>query len=146
MNDGVIMLIEDDEDDVTLTMRALEQNDITNEVVVASDGKLALDRLFPPDGREPLLPALILLDINLPKVGGLEVLRAIRADPATRTLPVVMLTTSSEERDIIESYQLGANSYVRKPVSFSDFVEATRLLGLYWLRINEMPPKQPATA
>jgi two-component system response regulator len=146
MNDGVIMLIEDDEDDVTLTLRALEQNDITNEVVVATDGEQALDRLFPPDGGEPLIPALILLDINIPKVGGLEVLRTIRADPATQTLPVVMLTTSSEERDIIESYQLGANSYVRKPVSFSDFVEATRLLGLYWLRVNELPPKQPATA
>jgi two-component system response regulator len=146
MNDGVIMLIEDDEDDVTLTLRALEQNDITNEVVVATDGEQALDRLFPPDGGEPLVPALILLDINIPKVGGLEVLRTIRADPATQTLPVVMLTTSSEERDIIESYQLGANSYVRKPVSFSDFVEATRLLGLYWLRVNELPPKQPATA
>ena len=146
MNDGVILLIEDDEDDVTLTLRALQQNDITNEVVVAADGELALNRLFPPDGSEPLLPALILLDINIPKVGGLEVLRTIRADPATRMLPVVMLTTSSEERDIIESYQLGANSYVRKPVSFGQFVEATRLLGLYWLRVNELPPKQPASA
>jgi two-component system response regulator len=146
MNDGVILLIEDDEDDVMLTMRALEQNDIPNEVVVAADGEQALDRLFPPDGGEPLLPALILLDINIPKVGGLEVLRTIRADPSTRGLPVVMLTTSSEERDIIESYQLGANSYVRKPVSFSAFVEATRLLGLYWLRVNELPPKQSATA
>jgi two-component system, response regulator len=146
MNDGVIMLIEDDEDDVMLTLRALEQNDITNEVIVAADGEQALDRLFPPDGGEPLLPALILLDINIPKVGGLEVLRTIRADPSTRGLPVVMLTTSSEERDIIESYQLGANSYVRKPVSFSAFVEATRLLGLYWLRVNELPPKQSATA
>jgi two-component system response regulator len=146
MNDGVIMLIEDDEDDVTLTLRALEQNDITNEVVVAVDGERALSLLFPADGAEPLMPALILLDINIPKIGGLEVLRAIRADPATGTLPVVMLTTSSEERDIIESYQLGANSYVRKPVSFSEFVEATRLLGLYWLRVNELPPKQSATA
>jgi two-component system response regulator len=146
MNDGVIMLIEDNEDDVTLTMRALEQNDITNEVVVAADGERALDRLFPQDGREPLRPALILLDVNIPKVGGLEVLRTVRADPSTRTVPVVMLTTSSEERDIIESYQLGANSYVRKPVSFSDFVEATRLLGLYWLRVNELPPKRTATA
>jgi two-component system response regulator len=143
MNDGVIMLIEDDEDDVTLTLRALEQNDITNEVVVATDGELALNRLFPEDGSEPLVPALILLDINLPKVGGLEVLRSIRAHQATRMLPVVMLTTSNEERDIIESYQIGANSYVRKPVSFSEFVEATRLLGLYWLRVNELPPKQP---
>jgi CheY-like chemotaxis protein len=146
MNDGVIMLIEDDEDDVTLTLRALEQNNIANEVVVAADGEQALERLFPTDGSTPLLPALILLDINIPKVGGLEVLRTIRADPSTRTLPVVMLTTSSEERDIIESYQLGANSYVRKPVRFSDFLEATRLLGLYWLRVNELPPRQPASA
>jgi CheY-like chemotaxis protein len=146
MNNGVIMLIEDDKDDVTLTVRALEQNDITNEVIVAADGELALDRLFPADGRAPLLPALILLDINIPKVGGLEVLRAIRADPASRTLPVVMLTTSGEERDILQSYQLGANSYVRKPVSFLDFIEATRLLGLYWLRVNELPPRQSTSA
>jgi two-component system response regulator len=146
MNDGVIMLIEDNEDDVTLTMRALEQNDITNEVVVAADGELALNLLFPPDDGEPLVPVLILLDINLPKVGGLEVLRTIRAHRATRMLPVVMLTTSNEERDIVESYEIGANSYVRKPVSFSEFVEATRLLGLYWLRVNELPPQQPAIA
>ena len=145
MNDGVIMLIEDDEDDVTLTLRALEQNGITNEVVVAADGEQALSRLLAPDGGTSLLPALILLDINIPKIGGLEVLRAIRADPSTRTLPVVMLTTSNEQRDILESYELGANSYVRKPVSFSHFVEATRLLGLYWLGVNE-PPRQSATA
>lgn len=146
MNNGVIMLIEDDEDDVTLTLRALEQNEIRNEVVVAVDGEQALAMLFPPDGVRQLFPALILLDINIPKVGGLEVLRTIRADALSRTVPVVILTTSNEERDILESYELGANSYVRKPVAFGDFVEATRLMGLYWLRVNELPPRQSATA
>ena len=146
MNSGPIMLIEDDEDDVTLTLRALRQNQVANEVVVATDGAQALDLLCPPDGRERLVPVLILLDINLPRIGGLDVLRAVRADPDTRTLPVVMLTTSGEERDIDASYRLGANSYVRKPVSFGDFIEATRLLGLYWLGVNELPPRQPATA
>jgi two-component system response regulator len=145
MNNGVIMLIEDDEDDVTLTLRALQNNEIPNEVVVAADGEQALALLFPPAGPRTLFPALILLDINIPKVGGLEVLRTIRADALSRTVPVVMLTTSNEERDILESYELGANSYVRKPVAFGDFVEATRLMGLYWLRVNELP-RQSAPA
>ena len=145
MNTGVIMLIEDDPDDVTLTLRALHRNNIRNEVVVASDGEQALDRLLPTDGTSPLRPALILLDINLPKVGGLDVLRRIRSDPRTQTLPVVVLTTSSEERDIVESYQLGANSYVRKPVEFGEFVEAARVLGVYWLLVNQSPPMQVGT-
>jgi two-component system response regulator len=144
MNGGVIMLIEDDEDDVTLTLRALRHNRVTNEVVVATDGSQALDQLCPAAGSERLVPVLVLLDINMPKVGGLDVLRTIRADPRARTLPVVMLTTSTEERDIIESYQLGANSYVCKPVAFGDFLEAIRLLGRYWLQINEPPPRQLA--
>jgi two-component system response regulator len=146
MNDGVIMLIEDDEDDVLLTLRALRQNSIENEVVVATDGAQALDRLCPAGRGDRLVPVLILLDVNMPKVGGLEVLRALRADPRTRALPVVMLTTSGEERDIVDSYRLGANSYVRKPVAFDDFLEATRLLGSYWLLVNELPPRQPAPA
>ena len=146
MNNGVIMLVEDEEDDVTLTLRALEHNDIRNEVVVAADGEQALDLLFPADLAQRLVPALILLDINIPKVSGLEVLRTIRADVLSRAVPVVMLTTSNEERDILESYELGANSYVRKPVAFGDFVEATRLMGLYWLQVNELPPTQSARA
>jgi two-component system response regulator len=139
MNDGVILLIEDNPDDVALTMRALLRNNIRNEVLVARDGEEALDYLLPAAGG-PLRPALILLDVNLPKLGGLEVLRRIRGDDRTAMLPVVVLTTSNEERDIVESYRLGANSYVRKPVVFGEFVEAARVLGLYWLLVNQPPP------
>jgi two-component system response regulator len=140
MNTGPILLIEDNPDDVKLTVRALQQNNIRNAIVVAADGQEALDHLQPPAGAVGLRPALILLDINLPKLSGLDVLRQIRADPGTRPLPVVVLTTSNEERDIVESYRLGANSYIRKPVVFSDFVEAARLVGIYWLLINQAPP------
>jgi two-component system response regulator len=143
MNTGVVMLIEDSADDVTLTLRALERNNIRNEVVVAHDGEQALDRLLPADGTAPLRPALILLDVNLPKVSGLDVLRRLRADPRTQTVPVIVLTTSDEERDIVESYRLGANSYVQKPVDFSEFQEAARLLGMYWLLVNMSPAVQP---
>jgi two-component system response regulator len=139
MNDGVILLIEDNPDDVALTMRALQRNNIRNEVLVASDGEEALEYLLPDDG-VPLRPALVLLDVNLPKLGGLEVLRRIREDDRTVMLPVVVLTTSNEERDIVDSYRLGANSYVRKPVVFGEFVEAARVLGLYWLLVNQPPP------
>jgi two-component system, response regulator len=142
---GVILLVEDNPDDVVFTLRALKSNNIRNEVVVAPDGEEALRRLLPDDGAAPLRPALILLDVKLPKVGGLEVLERIRADPDTRTLPVVVLTTSNEERDIVASYQLGANSYVRKPVVFGEFVEAARVLGLYWLLVNEPPPPAVGT-
>jgi len=134
-----ILLVEDNPDDVTLTVRALRKNDIENEVVVAGDGEQALALLHPPDGT-PLKPALVLLDVKLPLVAGLDVLRKIRADERTRMLPVVMLTTSNEARDITDSYQLGANSFVRKPVEFSDFIEVTRLLGRYWLVLNQPVP------
>jgi two-component system response regulator len=142
MNDGVIMLIEDDPDDVVLTVLALQRNDFTNEVVVARDGEQALDQLCPAGEGRRVTPALVLLDINIPKVRGLDVLRALRSDVRTRTLLVVVLTTSTEERDIVESYRLGANGYVRKPVAFSDFVAAIGLLGSYWLLVNELPPRQ----
>jgi two-component system response regulator len=145
MNDGVILLVEDNPDDVTFTLRAFTKNNIRNKVVVASDGAQAIDLLQPGDGTAPLRPALILLDMKLPKYDGLEVLRRIRADPATQPLPVVVLTTSSEERDIVESYRLGANSYVRKPVVFADFVSATNVLGMYWLLVNEPVPARPGS-
>jgi two-component system, response regulator len=142
VNSGAILLVEDNPDDVVFTLRALQRNKIHNEVVVATDGQQALDHLL-PDGPTPALrPALILLDVNLPKIGGLEVLRRIRESEQTRMLPVVVLTTSNEERDIVDSYRLGANSYVRKPVVFDEFVEATRLLGLYWLLVNQPPPER----
>ena len=140
MDNDVILLVEDNPDDVVFTLRALQSNNIGNRVVVAADGEEALGHLLPDDGTPPLRPALILLDVKLPKIGGLEVLQRIRADPATQTVPVVVLTTSNEERDIVASYQLGANSYVRKPVVFGEFVEAARVLGLYWLLLNQ-PPK-----
>jgi two-component system, response regulator len=139
MSDGPILLVEDNPDDVLFTIRAFAKNHIRNEIVVAGDGEQALRLLLPGEG-QPLRPALILLDIKLPKVDGLEVLRAIRDDQRTRSLPVVVLTTSSEERDIVESYRLGANSFVRKPVVFEEFVEAANVLGVYWLLVNQPAP------
>jgi two-component system response regulator len=136
MIEGTILLVDDSSDDVELTLRAFRTNNITNRVDVASDGEQALAYLF-PDGEIPPRPVLILLDINLPKVSGLEVLRRIRTDVRTRFLPVVVLSTSSEDRDVLESYNLGANSYVRKPVVFNEFVDAVRVLGLYWLLVNQ---------
>jgi two-component system, response regulator len=144
MNSDCILLVEDNADDVALTSRALRKHNIRNELVVAADGEEALSYLSPSGDAGPL-PVLTLLDINLPKVNGLEVLRSIRAHPRTQLLPVVILTTSSEERDIVESYQLGANSYVRKPVVFEEFVEAIRLLGLYWLLVNQPAAPLPGT-
>jgi two-component system, response regulator len=140
MNSGAILLVEDNPDDVMFTLRAFEMNKISNEVVVASDGEQALEYLQPTDESKALRPALVLLDVNLPKVDGLEVLRRIRNHPRTAGLPVVVLTTSNEERDIVDSYRLGANSFVRKPVMFADFVGATKVLGVYWLLVNEPPP------
>ena len=141
---GVILLVEDNADDVILTLRAFKKNNIANEVVVARDGVEALDYLFatgPHDGRDARqLPQVVLLDLKLPRIDGIEVLRRIRADPATRVVPVVVLTSSREEHDLVDSYRLGANSYVRKPVDFLEFVEAARQLGLYWLVLNEAPP------
>src|SRR6266704_1426951 len=139
MKQKTILLVEDNPDDTDLTLRALKKNKILNEVTVARDGVEALDYLFPTDGSVQL-PALILLDLKLPRVDGIEVLRRIRADERTRLLPVIILTSSNEERDLLAGYGLGANSYIRKPVEFGQFVEAVRQLGLYWLVLNEPPP------
>jgi two-component system response regulator len=142
MRDKVILLVEDNPDDVKLTLRALRKSNILNEVVVASDGVEALDYLFSTgkySGGSTVRPQVVLLDLNMPRVNGLEVLQKIRADERTRLLPVVVLTTSSEDRDRIESYGLGANSFVRKPVDFNEFAEAVKQLGLYWLLLNEAP-------
>ena len=142
MNPGKILLVEDNPDDVALTLRALKSHNITNDVVVAQDGVQALDHLFGTGGKPALedLPAVVLLDLKLPKVNGMEVLQRIRADEGTRLLPVVILTSSDEERDVIEGYSLGANSYVRKPVDFVEFTQAAKQLGLYWLLMNRAPP------
>jgi CheY-like chemotaxis protein len=138
----MILLVEDNPDDEALTRRALAKNNIQNEVQVAHDGAEALDFLLGTGAHagRPIAPEVILLDLKLPKVDGLEVLRRIRADDRTRLLPVVILTSSREERDLISGYGLGANSYIRKPVDFQQFVEAVRQLGLYWLVLNEPPP------
>jgi two-component system response regulator len=135
MSERPILLVEDSPDDVLLTRRAFKKNHIRNAVVVATDGAEALAHLLPDDGSEGLHPALVLLDVKLPKVDGLEVLRRIRDDERTRHLPVVMLTTSNEESDVVTSYRLGANSFVRKPVVFEEFVAAVNALGVYWLLI-----------
>ena len=144
MVEKTILLVEDNADDEALTLRAFAKNNIKNQVVVARDGAEALDYLFAQgdyQGRDvATLPQLVLLDLKLPKVDGLEVLRRIRADPRTESLPVVVLTTSNEERDIVESYRLGANSYVRKPVIFTEFLTAANVLGVYWLAVNEPVP------
>lgn len=138
-----ILLVEDNQDDEMLTLMAFKDNNIMNEVVVARDGAEALDMLFHQDkGTYPdkkSLPEMILLDLKLPKVDGLEVLQKIRSHPDTQCLPVIILTSSKEEHDIISSYQLGANSYIRKPVDFEQFSEAIRQLGLYWLVLNQSP-------
>ena len=139
-----LLLVEDNPDDVELTRRAFARSNIASHLVVVTDGEEALHYLFatgPYAGRDPrALPHAVLLDLNLPKISGIEVLRRIRAEGATKRLPVIVLTTSREERDIVSCYDLGANSYVRKPVDFAQFVEAARQLGLYWLVLNEQPP------
>ena len=139
-----ILLVEDNADDEALTLRALKKNNITNKVVVARDGVEAVDYLFGSGsyaGRDPHdLPRIVLLDLKLPKLNGFDVLEKLRADQRTRLLPVIILTSSREPRDIVHGYDLGANSYVRKPVDFEQFVEAIRQLGLYWLNLNENPP------
>ena len=144
MRKKIILLVEDNPDDELLAIRALEKNNIMNEVVVARDGAEALDYLFGSGaytGRDmSMMPQIILLDLKLPKIDGLEVLRRLRHDERTKLLPVVVLTSSKEERDLTESYSLGANSYIRKPVNFAQFTEAIRQLGLYWLVLNESPP------
>jgi DNA-binding response OmpR family regulator len=133
----LILLVEDDPDHELLTIRALKKSNIANDIRVARDGEEAIDMLF---GADAIKPQVILLDLKLPKVEGLEVLRRIRESDTTRMLPVVVLTSSDEERDLVRSYQIGVNSYIRKPVNFTDFAEATRQLGMYWLVLNESPP------
>ena len=149
MKDKSILLVEDNPDDVKLTLHALKKCNIANQVVVSGDGAEALDYLFGTGahaGRDLSdLPAVVLLDLKLPKIDGLEVLRRMRADPRARRLPVVVLTSSKEGQDIVASYDLGANSYIRKPVDFDQFIEAVRQLGLYWLLLNEPPPNGKAT-
>lgn len=143
MKDKVIFLVEDNPDDEALTLRALRQNNIMNEVVVARDGAEALDRLLGTGQHagHRVMASVVLLDLKLPKVDGLEVLRRLRASALTRLIPVVILTSSKEERDLVESYNRGANSYVRKPVDFVEFASAVKQLGLYWLLLNEAPPQ-----
>ena len=133
-----ILLVEDNPSDIKLTQRAFAKSNIANELVVAEDGQAALNYLFGNGSRA--LPAVVLLDLKLPRVDGLEVLRRIRADRRTHLLPVVVLTTSKEEQDMVQSYELGANSYIRKPVSFAEFSAAVAQLGVYWLALNEAPP------
>ena len=147
MTSKTILLIEDNPSDIELTQRALERSQVANEMVVIQDGQEALDYLFgwgAHAGRETCpLPGVTLLDLKLPRVPGLDVLRAIRANPRTRRMPVVILTSSNEERDVAAGYDLGVNSYIQKPVDFTRFAEAIRTLGLYWLMLNELPPQAP---
>jgi CheY-like chemotaxis protein len=144
MSDKVILLVEDNPDDEALAIRALKRHHVGNTIVVAHDGVEALDYLFGTGlyaGRDvSLKPSVVLLDLKLPRVDGLEVLRRVREDDRTKLLPIVVLTTSSEEQDLLDSYSLGCNSYIRKPVDFIQFSEAIRQLGMYWLLMNEAPP------
>ncbi len=140
-NDIQILLVEDNPHDVELTLHAFDSNKLANRIHVARDGAEALEFLHgDKSGELPSKPKVILLDLKLPKVDGLEVLRQIRSEPATRTIPVVVLTSSREERDIVESYELGVNSYITKPIDFDKFIETVRSLGFYWLLLNEPPP------
>jgi two-component system response regulator len=145
MTDRVILLVEDNRDDEELTLRALAKSKITNPVVVVHDGVEALDWMFRRGAyasrAEHEIPQVVLLDLKLPKIDGLEVLRELRANEATKLVPVVILTSSVEEQDLVRGYGLGANSYIRKPVDFTQFVEAVRQLGLYWLVLNEPIPR-----
>jgi two-component system response regulator len=136
MNQSLIALVEDNPDDEALTIRALKKHGISNKIAILRDGVEALAFLL--DANQPL-PQLVLLDLNLPRLNGLELLQRLRADPRTRLLPIVILTSSNEERDLVEGYRLGANSYVRKPVDFVQFSEAVNQLGLYWLVLNQVP-------
>lgn len=139
---NVILLVEDNPDDEALAIRALTKSNITNRIVVAKDGIEALKLLFGDDGKPQITPAVVLMDLKLPRMNGIETLEHMRADPRTRTLPVVMLTTSDEESDMMRSYAAGVNSYVRKPIDFAEFISVTAQLGIYWLTLN----KRPSTA
>lgn len=145
MDERVILLVEDNPDDVELTLRAFKKNNLKNKVVVAHDGVEALDYLFgssaDKNGNGNVLPELVLLDLKLPRIGGLEVLEEIRRHEQTRYLPVVILTSSREQEDMVRGYNLGANSYIRKPVDFQQFIQAVQTLDLYWLVLNEIPHK-----
>ncbi len=143
MNTKPILLVEDNPDDEALALRAFKKSKMTNEIIVARDGAEALDYLFAQgayaDRDASEMPSVVLLDLNLPKIDGLEVLRRLRENPQTKKLPVVILTSSKHEEDLVRGYDLGANSYVRKPVDFNEFVEAVGHLGMYWLLLNELP-------
>lgn len=144
-----ILLVEDNPDDVKLTLRAFKRNNMLNPIIVARDGVEALDFLLArgayAERASKSLPTLIILDLKLPRLDGLGVLKAIRADEQTRLIPVVVMTSSKEEQDLIQSYSLGANSYVRKPVNFAEFLEAVRVLGIYWMMTNQPPPERNTT-
>jgi len=144
INHRKILLVEDNPDDVELTLRAFKKNAILNEIIVVNDGAEALNYFFGPQGcvinGQNNLPAVVLLDLKLPKVDGIEVLRQIRSDERTKLVPIVILTSSKDQKDVADGYRMGCNSYVRKPVDFNEFIEAARKLGLYWLMLNELPP------
>ncbi|MBP2662701.1 MAG: response regulator receiver protein [Firmicutes bacterium] len=140
MSGKIILLVEDNPDDEALTLRALKKNNILNQVVIAHDGVEAVNYLLGPDSANNPVPQIILLDLKLPKMNGLEVLKCLRSDERTKLLPVIILTSSREEQDLLNSYDLGANSYIRKPVDFNQFIAAVQQLGLYWLVLNEIPP------
>ena len=141
MNQKTILLVEDNPDDADLTLRALKRNKIMNEVTVARDGVEALEYLLPENGQPKTpMPAMVLLDLKLPRIDGIEVLRRIRAEERTRLLPVIILTTSGEQEDLVNSYRNGCNSYIRKPVDFAEFMTAIQQIGQYWLVLNEAPP------
>ncbi len=143
MDKRIIMIVEDNEDDLELALRAFKHNNLLNEIVVARDGVEALDYLFgrgPHEGRDLcVMPEVVLLDLKMPRMGGLEVLQRVRSDARTRFLPVVVLTSSDEEKDMIDSYNYGVNSYIRKPVDFKQFTDAVRQLSLYWIVLNQCP-------
>ena len=145
LNNKKILLVEDNSDDIELTLRAFRKNNIMNEIIVKRDGAEALDFFFGKDGVADKgnngLPTVVLLDLKLPKIDGLEVLKKLRADERTKLVPVVILTSSKEQKDLVDGYKLGCNSYIRKPVDFNQFAEAVRQVGLYWLILNEAPPK-----
>ena len=145
LNNKTILLVEDNPDDVELTLRAFKKNNIMNDIVVKRDGAEALDFFFGKDGVAGKgnndLPAVILLDLKLPKIDGLEVLKKLRADERTKLIPIVILTSSKEQGDVVNGYNLGCNSYIRKPVDFNQFADAVKQVGLYWLILNEVPPK-----